>query len=289
MNVESVASEPSSSHTAATDKLLSGSSLPTNFRDKEPSRTGMLERCFDILGTFHPNDVSVPPAQLARRAGLSKATGHRIIQEMIALEILEKADSGVRLGLRMFEIGQLVPLQRNLRRAALPFMADLREATKGTVHLAILDGTDVLYLEIMQRADDMPSRVGGRLPAYVTGVGKAMLAHSPQYVLEQVLEKPMRRYGPNTITDPITLSKELATIKRIGVAYDREETAKGLACAAAPILSIDGAVVAALSVSQKIGSINIERIAPAVHMASLGIARSLDRNLGFRGDYNERG
>ena len=83
----------------------------------------MLQRSFDILAAFRPNDVAVPPAQLARRAGLSKATGHRIIQEMLSLGILEKTDAGVRLGLRMFEIGQLVPLQRNLRRAALPFMS----------------------------------------------------------------------------------------------------------------------------------------------------------------------
>lgn len=251
---------------------------------EEPTRTGMLQRTFDILGAFRPNDVSVPPAQLARRAGLSKATGHRIIQEMISLGMLEKTDSGVRLGLRMFEIGQLVPLQRNLRRAALPFMSDLREATKATVHLAVLDGTDVLYVEIMQRADNLPSRVGGRLPAYATGVGKAMLAYSPRYVVDRVLERPLRPLTSSTITNPDELRKELATIRRTGVAYDREEATEGLVCAAAPILSLDGAVIGGLSVSHHVGSISPQRVAPAVHIAALGLGRALNRNLELRRD-----
>lgn len=249
-----------------------------------PARTGMLQRSFDILGAFKPNDVSVPPAQLARRAGLSRATGHRIIHEMIGLGILEKTDSGVRLGLRMFEIGQLVPLQRNLRRAALPFMSDLRDATNGSVHLAVLEGTDVLYLEIVQRADDLPSRVGGRFPAHATGVGKAMLAYSPAHVVVRVLERPLRRYGPNTITDPDLLRKELGLIRRAGVAYDREEAAAGLVCAAAPILSLDGAVIGALSVSHHAGEINIQQVAPAVHFAALSLGRALNRDFELRHD-----
>lgn len=246
---------------------------------EEASRTGMLQRTFDILGAFRPNDLSVPPAQLARRAGLSKATGHRIIQEMISLGMLERTESGVRLGIRMFEIGQLVPMQRNLRRAALPFMSDLREATRATVHLAILDGTDVLYVEIMQRADDLPSRVGGRIPAYATGVGKAMLAYSPSYVVDRALAGPLRRLGPNTITRPDLLRKELLTIRRQGVAYDREEAMEGLVCAAAPILSLDGAVLGGLSVSNHVGSISPQRVAPAVRIAALGLGRTLNRSL----------
>lgn len=252
-----------------------------------PSRTGMLQRCFDLLGAFRPQDVSVPPAQLARRAGLSKATGHRIIQEMLSLGMLEKTGNGVRLGLRMFEIGQLVPLQRNLRRAALPFMSDLREATNSTVHLAVLDGADVLYLEIMQRDDDLPSRVGGRFPAHAAGVGKAMLAYSPRYVLDRVLEQPLRQLAPNTITNPDELRKELSVIRRTGVAYDREEATAGLVCAAAPILSLDGAVVGGLSVSHHVGSINPQRVAPAVHIAALGLGRALNRNLEVRRDQTQ--
>lgn len=247
------------------------------------TRTGMLERSFAILRAFRPNDVAVPPAQLARRAGLSKATGHRIIQEMLSLGMLEKTDSGVRLGLRMFEIGQLVPLQRNLRRAALPFMSDLREATRSSVHLAVLDGTDVLYIEIMQRADNLPSRVGGRFPAHAAGVGKAMLAYSPRYVVDRVLEQPRRKLTPNTIVDQHALLREFTVIRRTGVAYDREEAVEGLVCAAAPILSLDGAVVGGLSVSNHVGAINPQRVAPAVHIAALGLGRTLNRNLEFRG------
>lgn len=246
------------------------------------SRTGLLQRSFDILEAFRPHDVSVPPAQLARRAGLSKATGHRIIQEMLTLGVLEKTQSGVRLGMRMFEIGQLVPLQRNLRRAALPFMSDLREATDATVHLAVLDGTDVVYVEIMQRADNLPSRVGGRFAAHGSGVGKAMLAYSPRYVVDRVLERPLRQLTPHTITDPDQLRSELDAVRRTGVAYDRQEATLGLVCAAAPVLSLDGAVLGGLSVSHHVGSLNPQRVAPAVHTAALGLGRALHRTLDVR-------
>lgn len=237
------------------------------------TRTGMLQRTLDLLDAFRPADSAVPPAELARRAGLSKATGHRIIQEMVSLGVLERVDGGVRLGMRMFEIGQLVPRLRKLRRAALPFMHDLREATKGTVHLAVLDGTDTLYLEILQRADDLPSRVGGRLPAYSTGVGKAMLAYSPDSVVQQIFEGPLRKVGPNTITSPTELMRELANIRRTGVAYDRQEAATGLVCAASAVCGPDGTVLGGLSVAHRLGQISLERVAPAVHMAALALSR----------------
>ena len=104
-----------------------------------PSRSGILKRSFDILNAFRPGDVCVQPTELARRTGLSKATGHRIVQEMVNLGILERSDAGVRIGLRMFEIGQLVPLNSTLRVAALPFLTDLAETTGGAMHLAVLE------------------------------------------------------------------------------------------------------------------------------------------------------
>jgi DNA-binding IclR family transcriptional regulator len=98
--------------------------------------TSVLERAFRILGSYGPADRKLTLAETARRTGLPKPTVHRLAGEMLALGVLERADRGsYRLGMRMFELGQLVPRQRDLREAALPYMQDLYEATHETTHL----------------------------------------------------------------------------------------------------------------------------------------------------------
>ena len=249
--------------------------------DDDHGKRGMLQRAMSILSSFRPTDTSVSPTELAKRAGLSKATGHRIVKEMLELGFLERSNGGVRLGLRMFEIGQLVPRQRNLRRAALPLMHDLREATRATVHLAVLDGTDVLYINILGQSDELPSRIGGRLPSYATGVGKAMLAFAPLFIQEQVLEGEFLPYAPGTIRSRSELESELESARRWGVAYDREESTAGVVCAA-PILSLDGALLGGLSVSSRVGQMNLQQVAPAVHTAALTLGRMLAQEMAPR-------
>ncbi len=244
-------------------------------------RSGMLPRALDVLSAFRPSDLSLPPAELAKRAGLSKATGHRIIRDMIELGFLERTTGGVRLGMRMFEIGQLVPRQRNLRSAALPYMHDLRKATQATVHLAVLDRTDVLYIDILGQDADLPSRIGGRLPAHATGVGKAMLAFAPSYVVDAVLSGPLDRYSPATITSRDELEQELMRARKWGIAYDREESLAGIVCAAAALLSKDGALLGGLSVTSRVGSMNLQQVGPAVHTAALALGRALDQEMGW--------
>jgi IclR family acetate operon transcriptional repressor len=178
---------------------------------------------------------------------------------------------GVRPGLRLFELGQLVPAQ--LRETALPFMADLYEATREVVSLAVLDGTDTVWIEQLsgRLAPPVPSRVGGRLPAHVTAAGKVLLAHSPW------IEFPLERHGPGTITDPERLRVELAAVRERGIAINREESRTGVLGVAAPV-SRDGVVVAALALAVARRSRNApEAMAPAVRTAALSLGRALSR------------
>ena len=166
-----------------------------------------------------------------------------------------------------------MPRKQRLREAALPFMQDLYEASHDTVHLAVLDGVDVVYLERIRghKVANIASRVGGRLPAHSTGVGKALLAHHPD-VARRVMAAPMHPRTPYTITSPRLLAEELERIRVAGIAYDREENSIGIMCAAAPIL-VDGVAVGAVSVTGP--GIEVERYAPAVKAAALGIRRTL--------------
>ena len=182
----------------------------------------------------------------------------------------------MRLGLRLFELGQLVPRQRDLLDIAAPFLADLFEATRETVHLAVPDGTDVVYVQklTVSGSPDIPSRLGGRMPAYCTGVGKALLAFSPPERLA-VAAAGLHRRTPRTVIAPGLLHSELDTIRRRGIAEEHEESAAGIACVAAPVLGIDGHAVAALSITGWSHRLNTQRLAPAVRTAALGISRAL--------------
>ncbi|MER7548303.1 IclR family transcriptional regulator [Actinomadura sp.] len=237
----------------------------------------VVGRSAAILGAFGAEDGALGVSELSRRTGLPKSTVHRLVRALTAHGLLDRSGSRVRLGLRLFELGQLVPLRRDLRAAALPFMADLRDATHQIVHLAVLDGPEVVYLEILRSADApaMPSRVGGRLPAHATGVGKAMLAFSPPETVDAVIAAGLPRLSRRTIVLPRLLRRELEGIRAAGCAFDREESGDGVVCAASPVFGSDGAVVGALSISGWSTGMKLERMAPAVRTAALALSRAL--------------
>ncbi|GAA4227560.1 IclR family transcriptional regulator [Actinomadura meridiana] len=236
-----------------------------------------LGRAVALLSAFRADDDDLGAAELARRSGLPRSTTHRLALDLVEAGLLERRGTRVRLGLKLFEIGQRVPRQRVLRDAAVPLMSDLREATRQTVHLAVLEGREVVYLEILGSSGGprLPSRVGGRLPAHVTGVGKAILAFSAPDVVRAVLEAGLVKASERSVTAPGLLVKELETIRREGVAYDREESGKGIVCAASPVLGPDGLALGALSVSGWSTVLRPAVVAPAVHTAALTLSRTL--------------
>jgi IclR family transcriptional regulator, acetate operon repressor len=246
-------------------------------RDDGPN--SVLGRAFTLLTAFRPGDEDLSLAELCRRTGISKPTAHRLLTELVEWDAVRRTARGYHLGMALFELGQLAPRQRSLREAAAPFLSDLFEATRETVHLAVPDGTDVLYVQKIDArgAPTVPSRVGGRMPAHCTGVGKALLAFSPPDLLAAVLARGLQRRTPRTVIAPGLLKKELAAVRDRGVAEEHEESTVGIACVAAPVLDRDGTAVAAVSITGWANRIDTSRLAPAVRTAALGISRSLSQ------------
>ncbi|WP_026361502.1 IclR family transcriptional regulator [Amycolatopsis nigrescens] len=230
-----------------------------------------------LLTAFEPGDDALGVSELARRTALPKSSVHRLVGHLVAAGLLEREQTSVRLGLKLFEIGQLAIRQRGLVDSARPYLADLREATRNTVHLAVLEGTEVVYLDVVRGADapNLPSRIGGRFPAHATGVGKAMLAYAPASVLDTVLAAGLPRIGPRTITAPGLLRRQLAKVRTDGVAYEREESRAGVTCAASPLLDGQGRAVASISISGWSNRMRLDRVAPAVRTAALALTRTL--------------
>ncbi|WP_286161210.1 IclR family transcriptional regulator [Arthrobacter sp. MYb213] len=221
-----------------------------------------VDKAMALLRAFGEEATTgVGVSELARRAELSKSTAFRLLASLQSNDAVERAGNAYRLGKMIQNLGttQESDLHARLRDALTPFMVNLYETTRQTVHLAILQGTDVVYLNKLygQLAVRSPSRIGGRLPSYCTAVGKVLLAYNPD-AAQTVLSKEMYAWTENTITDADRLSHELTNIRRDHVGYDRDEVLLGLNCVAAPVFNGTGQAVAALSISGPTGRFNPE-------------------------------
>lgn len=243
-------------------------------RDDGPN--SVLGRAVSLLSAFRPDDDRcVSLSELARRAGVAKPTAHRLAGQLVELGLLEFGDGGLRLGLRVFELGQLVPRQRGLRDAARPYLEDLHRASGETVHLAVLEAPDVVYLDKLtsRAAPAVPSRIGGRMPAHATAVGKALLAHASDEVREAVLSGVLERVTARTVVMRGVLMRELRRVRTDGVAHEYEESASGVVCAACPVVDGTGRAIAAVSVSGWVGRMQLERVVPALRTTALMLSR----------------
>lgn len=236
----------------------------------------MLDKTVAILDVFRPNGGSYRLTELAVRAGLSKTTTFRLIGDLVRLGLLEREGEWYRLGGTLFELGSLVPRRHDLRETALPFLQDLFESTRQTVHFGIRDDRDVVYLERIHGHDavPLPSRIGGRLPLTCTAIGKALLAFSGPELVDAILASPLPQLTPFSITDPSRLRTGLEQTQVSGLAYEEQEAALGACCIAAPVFS-GGVAVAAVSVAVPREQYRPGHLAPAVRTAALGLSRTL--------------
>lgn len=241
------------------------------------SESGSIARATAVLEALAAAGGPLGVSELSRRCGFSKSSMQRTLRALHEVGLLERDHAQYKLGLKMFELGQQVPRQRDLREAARPFMVDLGEATGHQVHLAVLEGHEVVYLDILRspNAPPLPTRMGSRWPAHGTGIGKAILAFSDSQVVEQILTNGLPRLSERTISQPGLFVAELARIRERGVAYDLEESRAGVACVATAVFGSGGEVVAGLSVSGWHNKINLDQSAAAVRTAALGLSRTL--------------
>ncbi|MFF5234575.1 IclR family transcriptional regulator [Dactylosporangium sp. NPDC000521] len=233
---------------------------------------------FSLLNAFTPDTPCLRLVDLAAATGLPVSTVHRMATELVALNVLAKgADGGYRIGLRMWELGALCPQPRTLRDVSLPFMHDLHDATGENVHLAVLAGDDVLYVQRLwgRRSVGVVSHIGGRYPLHATGVGKVLLSHSAREFQERVLQAGLKRYTPYTIVMPGMLMRSLQDVRRTGIARCVEELKLGTVSVATPVFDHDQRVVAALSVVMHSNSRSSSSIEPALRMAARSISREL--------------
>jgi DNA-binding IclR family transcriptional regulator len=239
--------------------------------------TTVTSRILALLGAFDARHRELTLSDLARRANVAIPTAHRLVGELTEGGALRRTEAGTYVvGRKLWDIGLLAPVARELREVAVPFLHDLYGATLETVHLAVREDDHVLYLETLSGHRSVPvvSTVGSRLPMHATGVGKVLLAYAPPEVRQRVLAGPLPRFLPRTITSPPVLARQLERVRADGYATTDEEMTPGARSVGVPIITDDG-VAGALGFV--VGDLrrSRERLVASLRVAAQGIARSL--------------
>ncbi|MFG2725693.1 IclR family transcriptional regulator [Streptomyces canus] len=239
----------------------------------------VLAKYVTILAAFGSDGQGIGLSEITRRTGLSKATVHRMLRDLVAARWLATSPAGYHLGRGLFELGMRAAEERSLIEVAIPFMQDLYARTQEIVHLGLLDADEVVYVSKIggHRQASAPSRIGGRMPLHCTAIGKALLAHAGPGTIARVLARPLVRRTPRTVTGPGLLRAQLDRVVEEGVAFEHEESTMGLVCVAAPILDFDDGPVAAISVTGPSTRFRPEAHVVAVRAAAAGTASILAR------------
>lgn len=236
----------------------------------------MVDRVVVILRAFEGARGHLSLGQVVALTKFPRSSAHRILQQLVAARLLGREGDNYHLGLGIFELGSLVSHRNAIVAAAKPIMHELSASGFNVVHLAMLDHNDVVYLEKVggRLSGSLPSRIGGRLPAHCTGVGKAILAFSPPNVVEAILERKLDSRTSATIAEPEALRDELQRIKQAGYASDRGEAVPSVGCIAAPVFEF-GTVTAAISVCGPVNEIDASRLRRSVQLAATEVSRRI--------------
>ncbi|WP_329188029.1 IclR family transcriptional regulator [Actinacidiphila glaucinigra] len=247
-----------------------------------------VTRALDILELFLEGDGSMSAPEITRRLGLPRTTVHELVTTLAARNYLvsQPGQAGrYRLGVRTYQLGSRYAEQLDLAAEGQQVARSVAETCDETVHVAVLEGTDVIYIAKVDstHAVRMVSAAGRRLPAHCTSVGKMLLASLPPDDLDERLpgDGPLPAMTEHSITSAGELRRQLDAVRERGVAVERRESNPDVSCVAAPVRDSVGRVVAALSISVPMIRWSEERRAELEELAAKGAAE-LSERLGHR-------
>ena len=214
----------------------------------------VLERMFSLLDVLASFQDPVSLKTISEKTGLHPSTAHRILNDLAIGGFVDRPQVGsYRLGMKLLELGNLVKVRLDVRDAALGPMRELHKLTHQPVNLSVRQGDEIVYIErsYSERSGMQVVRtVGGRAPLHLTSVGKLFLAQDdPLRVRAYATRTGLAGHTRNSITDPAALERELAKVRRLGIARDDEELEVGVRCMAAGIYDDQNKLVAGLSIS----------------------------------------
>ena len=247
-------------------KPLESKSGGDNAVDSRDAGVQSVDRALSIMETLAEDDEGYRLSDLAVRTGLSTSTVHRLLATLESRRFVQFDRTGSKwhVGARSFTVGATFARRRNFSAQAVPYLRKLRDLTRETANLAVVDDEFIVVLTRMESREIMRSltKVGGRVAMVASGVGKAVLAtYSDEDVNAIIRHHGMPRLTEKSIVRPGDLFRELAKVRRQGFAIDDEEACMGLRCIAAVVYNDCSEPLAAISVSGMTSRITDERLA----------------------------
>ncbi len=255
-------------------------------RKSKSAPVGVIGKVLRVLELLDRSPSGLQLREIAAKTGINKSTVHRFLSHLDAEGYLFRDAAGTyMLGPKLARLGNGVSFQTTLCKICRPTLENLRTATDETVNLAVLDGVDVLYLDVLetQHTFRLVSQAGMRRAAYCTSLGKAILANMEdgQRTEEFYSSIPLEQNTPRTFTSIARLRKDLQRIQEQGFSLDDEEAVAGARCVGAAIFGAGHKVVGSISVSGPVVRITKERL-PFFSAEVCRAAREISRNLGYR-------
>jgi len=245
-----------------------------------------VQRALTLLRTFLAHDGELSAAELSKETGLDPSTVFRLLATLEAQGFVEinHATAKCRPGVILLELGSRFLKNNDVRSRSIGYLERLRDEFGETVHLTILDGNEVVYLEKLAGLHPigfMSSRVGNRSPAHCTGVGKALLAYlSDEQLAQRYPDGRLKRYTEQTITDFEELRAELARVRKRGYAVDLEEHELGVKCVAAPTFD-HKEIAAAVSVSGPVDRMDDHIVSENLISTLMEVAAHISEQMGW--------
>lgn len=246
-----------------------------------------LQRGLRVLKLFTASERGLTAMQVARNSALPVSTVHRILVNLETAGYLNcNAQGTYHLGVACFALGQAALGQLDVRRLSLPYLLDLNQQTRETIHLTVRHGLSAVYVEKIDSPEQLRihSRIGAAVPLYCTAVGKVMLAYLPELERDTVLRQlELKRMTANTVGSLQELQTELHRVRKNGHACDMEEHELHIRCIAAPIWDHTGSVQCSLSITAPVMRMPVSRLrqlAPLIQNAGLCISKEL----GYQGN-----
>ncbi|MEI2265459.1 IclR family transcriptional regulator [Erwinia sp. CGal63] len=242
-----------------------------------------IDKALTLLETISDHADGISLAELVKQTGMAKTTLFRMLEVLKARQyvMLDDATDRYHLDLKSFELSVKGMMNLSLVEVAIPFLKKLSALTQETCFLGVYRSGEVVYLYKSEGtlAIQTHAQLGSRLPAWCTGVGKALLAFQPAEEIDRVVSEPRQAFTEKTLVDRVALYDELAQIRLRGFALDNEENEEGLTCIARPIFNYSDGVTGAISVAGP--THRMQRKLKVVDLALAEIALTVSRRLGY--------
>ena len=245
-----------------------------------------IQKAGELLALFDREHTEWGVREVAAKLKMAKSSTHDLMSSLAKLGFLNKTDDNrYRLGWRLVTLSETLLATTELRQEAHPILEDLASHYQETIHLAVLDDTQAVYVDKLEGRQAVRvelTSLGARLYAHCSALGKVLLAYQDEEEVKRIIQTAgLPRFTDNTITNEDELIQTLAKIRKQEYAYDLEEILPDLCCVAAPIYDHTGQVIAALSMS--LPAYRFKRSQNEFRDAVMRSARKISKRLGFYG------